>query len=345
MEYRKLGSTNIDVSVICLGTMTYGEQNSIDQAHQQLDYAIDHGVNFIDTAEMYPVPPISQTYAKTEEFIGKWEKLTTQRDKIILATKVVGKSESFTYIRNGHACLDKKNILAAIDSSLQRLNVDYIDLYQLHWPDRLTNCFGQRDYIPNDTDFTSFHQLLEILELVKKSGKVRNFGVSNETPWGLMSYINSAVINNLPRMESIQNPYSLLNRTFEIGLSEISYKENCGLLAYSPLAFGVLTGKYLNQEKPLNARLTLYDRFDRYNNENATRATQQYVDLANKYELSPAQMALAFVNTRKFVTSTIIGATTMQQLKTNIASIDLILSDELLEEIEMIHSDIPNPAP
>ena len=345
MEYRKLGASNIDVSVICLGTMTYGEQNTIKQAHQQLDYSIDHGVNFIDTAEMYPVPPMAKTYAKTEEYIGKWDKLKTQRDKIILATKVVGKSETFSYIRNGRACLNKENILTAIDSSLKRLNVDYVDLYQLHWPDRLTNFFGQRDYIPNDSDFVSFQELLEVLELVKRSGKVRNFGISNETPWGLMSYLKLSEAKSLPRIQSIQNPYSLLNRTFEIGLSEIAYREKCGLLAYSPLGFGVLTGKYLNNQRPENARLTLYERFDRYNNKNSLKATEQYVDLANKFEISPAQMALAFVNSRKFVTSTIIGATTMEQLKTNIESINLNLSDEILKEIEMIHAENPNPAP
>lgn len=345
MEFRKLGQTDIDVSVICLGTMTWGEQNTEQEAHQQLDFALDRGVNFIDTAEMYPVPPMPETYTRTEEYIGRWDKLKTQRDKIVLATKVVGKADWAAYIRNGQACLNRENIRAALEASLKRLGTDYIDLYQLHWPDRSTNFFGQLGYQHVDEDFTAIEETLVACDELVKEGKVRHFGLSNETPWGTMSYLSLSKAKNLTRMVSVQNPYSLLNRTYEVGMAEVSHREQCGLLAYSPLGFGVLSGKYLNNQHPENARLTIFDRFTRYTNPLAIKATEKYCDIAKEHGLSPVQMALAFVNSRPFLTSNIIGATKMDQLEENIASIDVKLSDEILSEIEAVHQEIPNPAP
>lgn len=345
MEYRKLGNTNIDVSVICLGTMTWGQQNTEQEAHQQLDFALDCGVNFIDTAEMYPVPPMPETYTRTEEYIGRWDKLKTQRDKIILATKVVGKAEWATYIRNGQACLNRENIRAALEASLKRLGTDYVDLYQLHWPDRSTNFFGQLGYNHVDEKFTPIEETLEACDELVKEGKVRHFGISNETPWGTMKYLSTSERQNLTRMVSIQNPYSLLNRTYEVGMAEVSIREKCGLLAYSPLGFGVLSGKYLGGRSPEGARLTLFDRFTRYTNPQATAATERYIDIAKRHGLDPAQMALSFVNSRPFLTSNIIGATRMDQLESNIASIDVKLSNEVLQEIDAVHKEIPNPAP
>jgi len=345
MEYRKLGNTDIDVSVICLGTMTWGEQNTEQEAHQQLDFALDRGVNFIDTAEMYPVPPMPETYTRTEEYIGRWDKLKAQRDKIILATKVVGKADWAAYIRNGQACLNRENIRAALEASLKRLGTDYIDLYQLHWPDRSTNFFGQLGYHHVDEDFTAIEETLAACDELVKEGKVRHFGLSNETPWGTMSYLSLSKAKNLTRMVSIQNPYSLLNRTYEVGMAEVSHREQCGLLAYSPLGFGVLSGKYLGGKKPEGARLTLWDRFSRYNNDQAVKATEKYCEIAKKHGLTPAQMALSFVNSRPFLTSNIIGATKMDQLEENIASIDVKLSEEVMSEIEAVHQEIPNPAP
>lgn len=345
MEYRKLGRTDIDVSVICLGTMTWGEQNTEAQAHEQLDFALDQGVNFIDTAEMYPVPPMPETYTLTEQYIGRWEKLKTHRDKIILASKVVGKADWAPYIRNGQACLNRENIRAALEASLKRLNVDYLDLFQLHWPDRQTNFFGQLGYNHTEENYTSMEETLSACDELVKEGKVRHFGLSNETPWGTMKYHDLSENKSLTRMVSVQNPYSLLNRTYEVGMAEVSHRESCGLLAYSPLGFGVLTGKYLNDQKPEGARLSLYDRFTRYTNPVAVKATERYVEIAKKHDLSPTQMALSFVNSRSFLTSNIIGATKMSQLKENIGSIDLNLSEEILAEIEQVHKEIPNPAP
>ena len=344
MKYNKLGTSDLEVSKICLGTMTWGEQNTETEAHEQLDYALDQGINFFDTAEMYPVPPSEETYTLTEQYIGTWEKLKTQRDKIILATKVAGPS-FFPHIR-GNSRFNKEHITKAIEGSLKRLNVDYLDLYQLHWPDRSTNYFGQRGYIHNENEeMTPILETLEVLATLKAEGKVRHFGLSNETPWGTMKFLELATKHNLPRMVSIQNPYSLLNRTFEIGLSEVAHREQVDLLAYSPLAFGVLSGKYLNGQQPTGARLTLWERFSRYSNEQATNATEAYVNLAKKYGLSPVQMALSFVTSRAFIGSNIIGATTMAQLKENIASINVELSDDILDEIEAIHTRWPNPAP
>jgi aryl-alcohol dehydrogenase-like predicted oxidoreductase len=346
MRYATLGHTPIQVSSLCLGTMTFGEQNTEAEAHLQLDRAIDAGINFIDTAEMYPVPPRAETQGRTEHYIGSWLARGGQRDRLIIASKVAGAADWLPYLRDGRPRLDRRNIEAAVDMSLQRLRTDYIDLYQLHWPDRQTNFFGKLGYrMPTAEDSTPLHETLSILGDLVASGKVRHIGVSNETPWGLMKYLQLSEQYNLPRPVSIQNPYSLLNRTFEIGLAEIAHRETCGLLAYSPLGFGVLSGKYLGGARPAGARLTLFDRFDRYSNPQADQATQAYVELALEHGLDPAQMALAWVSAQSFVTSTIIGATDLQQLESNLQSLDLRLSQSIMEEIETIHRQQPNPCP
>jgi aryl-alcohol dehydrogenase-like predicted oxidoreductase len=347
MEYRRLGKTDIKVSSICLGTMTWGEQNTEAEAHEQLDYALERGVNFFDTAEMYPVPPQEATYTKTEEYIGRWSKMKTDRDKIIMATKIAGPAEWMAYVRNGQNKFNKENIVAAVDASLKRLNTEYIDLYQLHWPERLTNFFGQLGYThnPEEPEWTPFLEVLEALDEVKKSGKVREFGLSNETPYGTMQFLNLAEQKGLPRMQSIQNPYNLLNRTYEVGMAEISHREECGLLAYSPMAFGALSGKYLGGKQPEGARLTLWDRFSRYSTPQAIEATQKYADLAKEFNTTPAKLALQFVTSRPFVTSNIIGATKMDQLKENIDSVELEMTQELMDKINEIHTLIPNPSP
>jgi len=346
MEYRQLGHSDVKVSVICLGTMTWGEQNTESEAHQQLDYAIERGVNFIDTAELYPVPPRAETYGRTEQYIGSWLKQRNNRNDVVLASKVASRSDWITYMRDGNICLDRKNIEAALDKSLQRLQTDYLDLYQLHWPDRNTNYFGKLgfEYDPDDNP-VSIEETLDVINDIIQSGKVRYFGLSNETPWGAMQFVKLAEQKNFPKPVSIQNPYNLLNRSYEIGLSEVSHRENMGLLAYSPLGFGVLSGKYLNNVRPEGARLTLFDRFDRYTNENALRATEAYVAIAERHNLDPAQMALAYVNGRSFLTANIIGATNIDQLKTDIDSIDIKLDDSVMAEIEATHTAIPNPSP
>jgi aryl-alcohol dehydrogenase-like predicted oxidoreductase len=346
MEYRQLGHSDIKVSVICLGTMTWGEQNTESEAHQQLDYAIERGVNFIDTAELYPVPPRAETYGLTEQYIGTWLRQRSNRDQVILASKVASRGDWITYMRNGHICLDRKNIEAALEKSLQRLQTDYIDLYQLHWPDRNANFFGKLgfEYDPNDNP-VSIEETFGVINDIIQSGKVRYFGLSNETPWGAMQFVKLAEQKQYPKPVSIQNPYNLLNRSYEIGLSEVSHRENMGLLAYSPLGFGVLSGKYLNNARPAGARLTLFDRFDRYTNDNALRATEAYVGIAKRYGLDPAQMSLAYVNSRSFLTANIIGATSMEQLKTDIDSIDRKLDESVIAEIEAVHTAIPNPSP
>lgn len=346
MIYSKLGNTDTDVSKICLGTMTWGEQNTQEEAHTQLDFAISKGVNFIDTAEMYPVPPMKETYTRTEEIIGNWEYLHKNRDKIILASKIAGPSEAMRYIRAGENRLNHKNIITACESSLKRLKTDYIDLYQLHWPDRSTNFFGQRGFElnPNEESISIEESLNALLQL-QKEGKIRHIGVSNETPWGLMKFLEESKSKNLPRVASIQNPYNLLNRTFEIGLSEISIRENVGLLAYSPMAFGVLSGKYLDGKKPVNARITRWERFSRYQGEMATHATSKYAQIAQDFKLSPAKLALAFVNQQQFVTSNIIGATNLDQLKENIESVNVTLSNEIISAINEVHKIIPDPCP
>lgn len=346
MEYRNLGRTNLRVSAICLGTMTWGEQNTETEAHAQLDTALEYGVNFIDTAEMYPVPPRAETYGTTERYIGTWLKARANRDRIVLATKVVGRGDGFPYVRNGRPRLDRTHIEAALAESLKRLQTDYIDLYQLHWPDRSTNFFGKLGYEhPADDTFVPLQETLAVLADLVRAGKVRHVGISNETPWGAMTYLRLAEHAGLPRIVSIQNPYSLLNRTFEIGLAEIAHREDVGLLAYSPLGFGVLSGKYLHGARPAGARLTLFTRFSRYNNARAGRAAEAYVTLARLYGLDPAQMALAYINKRRFVTSNIIGATNLSQLRANLASIDLKLPAEVISGIEAIHQDNPNPSP
>ncbi len=347
MRKNTLGDTGLEVSCLCLGTMTWGEQNSKNEAHSQLDFAIERGINFIDTAEMYPVPPKKESYGDTERFIGDWSGLKEKRDQIILATKVVGPFWE-NYIRGGKTRLTKEHILAACDESLKRLKTDYIDLYQLHWPDRSTNCFGKKNFEYNpDEEITDFQETYEALALLKKEGKIRHIGVSNETPWGLMKLLQlSSQNSNFPRVVSIQNPYSLLNRTFEIGLAEVAIREKVGLLAYSPLAFGVLSGKYRGGALPPNSRLALYPQYNRYSkNSNALKATEAYCLLAKKFEMTPAQMALAFINERPFVTSNIIGGTTLKQLEENISSVEIRFVPEVLNEIEMIAERYSNPCP
>jgi len=348
MRYRKLGNTNIDVSVICLGTMTFGEQNSQKDGFEQMDYAIDRGVNFIDTAEMYAVPTKAETYGKTEEIVGNWIKSKKNRDKIILATKIASKSSGLSWVREGGKKLsfNKKNVNAAIEASLKRLKTDYVDLYQLHWPERNVPKFGVMDfeYDPNDNEWTAIEEVLENLNQLITQGKVRYIGVSNETPWGLMKFMQVAKEKKLPIMVSIQNVYNLVNRVFDIANSEVSLRENCGLLAYSPLAGGRLSGKYLNDQNPKNSRYTLFASiFQRHRTPRGEVAISKYVNLANKYNIAPSTFANAFVNDRPFVTSNIIGATTMDQLKENIDSIDIKFSDEILREIEDIHLADPNP--
>jgi len=346
MQHRPLGHTGIDVSVLCLGTMTFGEQNTEAEAHAQLDRALAAGIDFIDTAEMYPVPPRAETQGMTESYIGSWLAARGRRDRVVLATKVAGRGEWINWLRGGGHRLDRRNIESALDASLRRLRTDYVDLYQLHWPDRETNFFGKLGFSPAlEDDSVPLLETLEVLGDLVKSGKVRAVGVSNETPWGLMRYLSLAERHGLPRMASIQNPYSLLNRSFEIGLAEVAIREQCGLLAYSPLGFGVLSGKYLGGQRPVGARLTLYERFSRYSNPESERATARYVDLARRHGLDPAQMALAWVTSRPFTTSNIIGATTLEQLEANMASVDLGLSDEVISEIEAIHQWQPTPAP
>ena len=348
MKYRKLGTTNIDVSVICLGTMTFGEQNSQQDGFDQMDYALERGVNFFDTAEIYAVMPRKETYGKTEEIMGNWFKEKNNRDKIILASKIASKAKNdLTWIREGAEKLgfDKKNMNAAIDASLQRLQTDYIDLYQLHWPERQVPKFGKLDfeYDPHDNEWTQIEEVLENLNDLVKVGKIRYVGLSNETPWGVMKFLQVAKEKSLPLMMSIQNAYSLVNRVYDIANSEVSIRENCGLLAYSPLAGGRLSGKYINQQ-PKNARYTLWPkRFDRHHTVRGEKAIAKYVDLAKKYNIAPSTFANAYVNDRPFVTSNIIGATTIEQLRENIDSIDITLSNEILHEIEDIHLSDPNP--
>jgi aryl-alcohol dehydrogenase-like predicted oxidoreductase len=346
MEYRELGNSGIDVSVICLGSMTWGEQNSRDEAFSQMDYALEYGVNFIDSAELYSIPPKAETYGSTETIIGDWLTARNNRDKVILASKIAGPGEDWIpHIRDGKTRFDKAHIETALNDSLKRLQTDYIDLYQLHWPERKTNFFGQLGYTATEDHFTPIIETLQVLQEQVDAGKIRYLGLSNETPWGVMSFLKAADELNLPQIVSIQNPYNLLNRSYEVGLAEISYREPCGLLAYSPLGFGVLSGKYLNNQKPEGARISNWPDYTRYSNPQAIHATEKYVALAKQQGLDPAQMALAFVNTRPFLTSNIIGATTMQQLKSNIKSIELKLSDEVQDAIEEIHQQIPNPSP
>ena len=344
MKYTTLPHTDIKVSKLCLGTMTWGEQNTEAEGHEQMDYALDHGINFFDTAELYAVPAKPETQGSTEKIIGSWFKKTGNRDKVVLATKIAGPAPFTQHIRTGG--FKKEELYDAVDKSLKRLQTDYIDLYQLHWPERTTNYFDKLGYThdENDTWTDNFREVLESLEELVKSGKIRHIGLSNEVPWGVMRFLEESKQNNLPRMITIQNPYSLLNRAFEVGNAEVSIREGVGLLAYSPLAFGVLTGKYLGGKNPENARLTLFPNYTRYRSVEAETAIQKYIDIAGENGLTIAQMALAFVNEQRFLTSNIIGATSIEQLKENISSIDVSLSEEVIQKINEVHLQFPNPS-
>jgi aryl-alcohol dehydrogenase-like predicted oxidoreductase len=346
MTYATLGTTDLQVSKICLGTMTFGQQNTEADGHAQMDYARSQGINFFDTAEMYSIPPRPETQGSTERIIGTWLKSRGGRDKIVLATKIVGPNPNFTHIRNP-LHINREQILQAIEGSLQRLQTDYVDLYQIHWPERNTNFFGKLnyEYDLNDPWEDNFPEILETMGELVQAGKIRHFGVSNETAWGVMRFLQISEKHGLPRCQSIQNPYSLINRMFEINLSEITHRERVGLLAYSPLGFGKLTGKYHHGTAAPDSRLNQFKQYTRYNSPEATEAIARYVELAKAHDISPAQLALAFVNTRPFVTSNIIGATTLAQLQENIDSLKITLSAEVLKEIEAIHKKIPNPAP
>lgn len=346
MRYTKLPHTDIEISKICLGTMTWGRQNSQAEAFEQMDYALEQGINFFDTAELYPIPAHPDRHSHTEIIIGNWFKQSGKRDEVVLASKIAGKADFTKFIRT--TGFSRESLVDAVDASLKRLQTDHIDLYQLHWPERNTNYFGQRGYRHWVKDHweDNIHQVLETLRDLVREGKIGHVGLSNETPWGVMRFLEESKVHiNLPRMITIQNPYNLLNRQFEVGLSEISMRSRIGLLAYSPLGFGTLSGKYLGGLKPANARISLFPQYQRYSSTNAERATQMYYDLARDHGLSPAQMALAFVHSRPFLTATIIGATSMKQLRENISSIDVDLKPEVLEAIDAIHEEIPNPAP
>ena len=344
MKYTTLPNTTIKVSKICLGTMTFGEQNSESDAHSQLDYAVENGINFIDTAEMYPIAAKETTLGSTEKFIGSWLKKSGNRDDLVIASKIAGPNRNMEYIRKP-LDFSKKSIHEAVNKSLKNLQIDYIDLYQLHWPERKMNFFGQRGFtITDDTWQDNFNEVLTTFDELIKEGKIKHIGVSNEVPWAVMRFIHESEKHNLPRIVTIQNPYSLLNRLFEVGLTETCYREKVGLLAYSPLGFGALTGKHLQGIEP-NSRVGLFPQFVRYMNENSIRATKMYQELAQDNGLSLTQLALAFVQQQEFVSSTIIGATTMAQLKENIATHDVVLSNEINKEINHIQELIPNPAP
>ncbi|WJM86477.1 NADP(H)-dependent aldo-keto reductase [Dickeya chrysanthemi] len=346
MLYHRIPHSSLEVSTLGLGTMTFGEQNSEADAHAQLDLAVAAGVNLIDTAEIYPVPPRPQTQGLTESYIGSWLKSRGGREKLIIASKVAGPVRLNDNSLRPQQALDRKNIRAALDDSLRRLNTDYIDLYQLHWPQRQTNSFGKLNYqYTNEKPAVTLLETLEALNEQVRAGKIRYIGVSNETPWGVMRYLQLAEKHELPRIVSIQNPYSLLNRSFEVGLAEISQHEGVELLAYSPLAFGTLTGKYLNGAKPAGARNTLFSRFVRYSAPHTQQAIAEYVALAQKHGLNPAQLALAFVRQQPFVASTLLGATTLEQLKINLDSLSLTLNGEILDELEAIHRRFTIPAP
>ena len=344
MQYRSLGQSEIKVSLIGLGTMTFGEQNTVGQAHAQLDYALAQGINFIDTAEMYPVPPKADTQGATEDYIGQWLAKREDRHQLIIATKVSGPGMQ-SYLRDGPR-LNRQHIDKAIAASLKRLRTDYIDLYQVHWPERNTNFFGHLGYsYSDDNQAIAIEETLEALAASVDKGQVRYLGISNETPWGAMRYLQLANERGWPRIVSIQNPYNLLNRSYEVGLAELAHREQLGLLAYSPLAFGVLSGKYLDGQADPQARLVRYQHFDRYNSAHAKRATQAYVAIAKQAGLNPAQMALAYINQQPFTTNNLIGATTMEQLRANIASVDIHLDDGVLQAIEEVHKEISNPCP
>lgn len=349
MQYRQLGMSDIRVSRICLGSMTWGQQNNAEDALRQLDYALAHGVNFIDTAEVYPSPIKSELCGATESFIGAWLSSRKSRKEVVLASKVAGPEDFLLrpHLHEGRTRLDRQSIIEACDASLKRLRTDYIDLYQIHWPERSVNIFGQMDYIHDSKeDPLPLEETLGAMGELVEQGKVRMIGLSNDTPWGVMRCLSLAEKHGFPRIVSVQNPYCLLNRLYDIGLSEISMRENIGLFSYSPLANGALSGKYLGGKKPAGARMTLWDRYyQRYATPKAAKAIESYHKIAKKYNLDMAKMALAFVNGRDFLVSNIIGATNLDQLKDNIASDDMSLSQDVLDEIERIHQENPNPAP
>ncbi len=346
MKINELGRTGIKVSRICLGTMPFGEQNTEAEGHALLDMAVDHGVNFFDTAEAYSFPRKPETQGDSERIIGTWMNARNNRQKVVIATKITGPSSEHSHIRDGNLRFTRDQVSKAVDLSLARLQTDTIDLYQTHWPERQANNFGILDYThAPDDDGTPLKEQLDALGEQVKAGKIRAVGVSNETAWGVMKFLDIAEAKGLPRIASIQNPLNLLCRQFEVGLSEVSMREDCGLLAYSPLAFGALTGKYLNGELPEGSRHKLFPQFMRYFKPNGIKATEAYVGLARDHGLDPAQMALAFVNSRRFLTSTIIGATSTEQLRSNLETEDMVLSDDVLQGIEAIHIEHSHPAP
>jgi aryl-alcohol dehydrogenase-like predicted oxidoreductase len=345
MNYKKLGNTNLEVSTICLGTMTWGEQNTQNEGFEQMDYSLDQGVNFWDTAELYSVPPKEETYGHTEIIIGNWFKKSKKREKIILASKVAGPMRA--YLRGGGNNYGIKKMTEAVNDSLKRLQTDYIDLYQLHWPERNTNMFGRLGYEhKNDDNWNKFEDVLENLQKFIKAGKIREIGLSNETPWGVSKFLDISKEKNLPRMMSIQNPYNLLNRTYEVGLAEISIRDQIGLLAYSPLASGYLSGKYRNNQMPKNSRIERDgDFWTRYDKPNTNKAVDAYYEIAKKNKLDFSQMSLKFCEIQPFVTSVIIGATTMEQLKIDVESVNVNLTEEIIKEINEVQSIYPNPCP
>ncbi len=345
MKHTTLPNSDIKISKICLGTMTFGEQNTEAEGHAQMDYALEKGINFFDTAEMYSVPGRKETYGSTEKIIGTWFKKSGRREEVILASKIAGPNPGLSHIRE-NMDFSPASIALSIEKSLTRLQTEYIDIYQLHWPERKTNFFGQRGFkVQHDAWEDNVHAVLETLDGFIQQGKINHIGLSNETPWGIMRFLEESKYQNLPRIKTVQNPYSLLNRLFEGGSAEICLRENVGLLAYSPMAFGVLSGKFLSGENHPNARIKLFPQFARYNSAQCAEATRLYQEVAKKHGLTLTELSLAFVNQQAFVTSTIIGATTMDQLKENIASIDVVLSDEILKDIEAVHAIIPDPAP
>ena len=344
MNYKKLGNTDLKVSTICLGTMTWGEQNSQDEGFEQMDYSLDNGINFFDTAELYAVPPKEETYGDTEEIIGNWFQKTKKRDKIILATKVAGPARN--YLRGGQNSFVGKNLDDALEASLKRLKTDYIDLYQLHWPERNVNSFGKLGYEHKENEWNNFEEVLDNLNKHIKNGKIRYVGLSNETPWGVMNYLKLSKDKDLPRMMSIQNPYSLLNRSYEVGLAEVSIREQIGCLAYSPLASGYLSGKYRNGALPKGSRIERdFDFWSRYRKPNTEKAVEEYYKISKKYNLDISQMSIKFCEVQDFMTSVIIGATTMEQLKTNIESVKVKLDKEIIKEINEVQKIYPNPCP
>ena len=344
MNYRKLGNTDLKVSTICLGTMTWGEQNTQEEGFEQMDYALDQGVNFWDTAELYAVPPKAETFGHTETIIGNWFEKNKKRDKVILATKAAGPSRK--YLRNGENSFVGKNLDEAINNSLKRLKTDYIDLYQLHWPERNVNNFGKLGYTHKENNWNKFEDVLDNLKKYIDSGKIRYIGLSNETPWGVMNYLKLSKDKDLPRMMSIQNPYSLLNRSYEVGLAEISIRENIGCLAYSPLASGYLSGKYRNGIFPKGSRMERdFDFWTRYRKPNVEKVVEEYYKISKKYGLDISQMSIKFCEVQDFMTSVIIGATTMEQLKTDIESVKVKLDEEVIKEINEIQKIYPNPCP